>query len=152
MLNSLSEGERTGGEMAQEQENWFSDSSPYSFQLGCLSFSRNHGNQQRMLVLQTGLQLAGKTISSYSNVLRDQPCEHSCPVTAKVGEPRRVFGWCAWRSHLLRNILTTAVGGSAWLKVIRHGYKHLAFQDCRKRSLCSHTTRGNKSVGGGGMS
>lgn len=71
--------------MAQKQENRFSDSSPYSFQLGCLSFSRNHGNQQRMLVLQTGLQLAGKTISSYSNVLRDQPCEH-CPVTERKWE------------------------------------------------------------------
>ena len=50
--------------MAQKQENRFSDSSPYSFQLGCLSFRCNQGNQQRMLVLQTGLQLAGRTISS----------------------------------------------------------------------------------------
>lgn len=46
--------------MAQKQENRLSDSNPYSFQLGCLSFSRNHGNQQRMLVLQTGYNRQGK--------------------------------------------------------------------------------------------
>lgn len=103
-----------------------------------------------MLVLETGLRLAGKTIGSHRNVLQCQPCEHPCAVTAKVENPRRVFGWYGGRSRLPLNILKTAVGGGAWLKVIRCRHNHLPFQDSKNQSPLGHTVRVNENVCGGG--
>lgn len=117
MNSLLSEGVITGREEAQKQENQFLDLSPYSLKLGLLSFSCNHGNRQRMLVLKTRLQLAEKTTSSHKDVFPCQPHKQCCAVTVKVENPRKVFGWCGERSLCSLNILKQqyeAVSGLKW--------------------------------------